>query len=281
VTDRAPHTDLGAFLRTRRGRIGPADVGLPPGLGLRRTPGLRRAELATLAGVSVEYYTRLEQGRETGPSPAVLDALARALRMDEDERAHLYTLADHAARRTVRRPAPSRTVRPGIRQLMQTVRPNPAYVLSRTSDVLAANPEGLALLSGLDTWPAHRRNVVRYTFRHPAARSLFAEWERVARDCVAHLRAVAAADPGSTELADLVGELSAASAEFARLWQHYEVRAKSGADKAFHHPSVGRFTLTSEVLHLGRGDQRLVVYQAVPGSRDEDALTLLALAAAG
>jgi hypothetical protein len=158
---------------------------------------------------------------------------------------------------------------------MATVRPCPAYVLSRPSDVLAANPEGLALLSS----PA--RNGFLYVFRHPAARSLFAQWDRVARDCVAHLRTVAAADPESTELADLVGELSAASTDFARLWQHYEVRAKSGTDKQFHHPSVGRFRLTSEVLHLAGGDQRLVVYQAAPGSRDADALALLALAATG
>src|SRR5207247_2249842 len=143
---------------------------------------------------------------ETGPSRAVLDALARALRLDEDERIHLYALADHAARRTVRRSPPSRTVGAGVRQLMATVRPCPAYVLNRTSDVLAANPEGLALLAGIETWPVHRRNIVRYVFRHPAARSLFAQWDQVARDCVAHLRTVAAADPESTELADLVGE---------------------------------------------------------------------------
>jgi transcriptional regulator with XRE-family HTH domain len=274
---------LGAFLRARRGRLRPADVGLPAGVGLRRTPGLRREELATLAGVSIDYYTRLEQGKERRPSPAVVDALARALRLDDDERAHLHTLADHAARPpSTPPPAPTRAVRPGIRQLLEAVRPSPGFVLSRTSDILAANPEGLALLPGIREWPPRRRNTIRYLFLHPAARKLFAAWEQAARDNVAHLRTVAAADPDAADLAALVRELAERSEEFASLWRHYDVRVKRGADrKTFRHPSVGELTLTSEVLNLAHGEQRLVVYQAAPGSRDRDALTLLAMLAGG
>lgn len=158
----------------------------------------------------------------------------------------------------------------------------PGFVLSRTSDILAANPEGLALLPGIRQWPPRRRNTIRYLFLHPAARELFAAWEQAARDNVAHLRTVAAADPDAADLAALVRELGERSEEFAGLWRHYDVRVKRGADrKTFRHPSVGELTLTSEVLNLAHGEQRLVVYQAAPGSRDRDALTLLAMLAGG
>jgi len=143
-------TELGRFLRTRRAGVRPADVGLPAGTGTRRTPGLRREELATLAGVSIDYYTRLERGKETRPSPAVVDALARALLLDDEEHEFFRALAAQAARRApVPPPPPSRLVRPTVRHLLETLRPNPAYVLSRTNDLLAANPAGLQLLPGL------------------------------------------------------------------------------------------------------------------------------------
>ena len=273
--------ELGGFLRARRGRVRPADVGLPDGVGIRRTPGLRREELATLAGVSIDYYTRLEQGKETRPSAAVVDALARALRLDDDERGHLHALADHAAQRAFRpQPAPSRAVRTTVRQLLETVRPSPAFVLSPTCDVLAANPEGLTLLAGIEDWPPRRRNTIRYLFLHPAARDLFVPWEKAARTSVAHLRTVAAADPDSADLASIVAELTAGSEDFAGLWRRYDVNVKRGTEKTFRHPSVGELTLESEVLHLARGGQRLVVYQAPPGSRDHDALALLTMVAA-
>jgi transcriptional regulator with XRE-family HTH domain len=275
-------TALGDFLRNRRGRLGPAEVGLPPGTGRRQTPGLRREELAALAGISIDYYTRLEQGRDTNPGPGVLDSLASALRLNQDERAHLHSLARNAADRRARHPSrPSRVpVRAGLRQLLETVRPTPAYVLDPTSTILAANAEGIHLLSGLDDWPPERRNLIRYVFTHPAARRVFVSWQPMAEDCIAHLRTVQAADPSSPDLAALVTEACAASPDFAALWTHYDVRVKSGSRRAFHHPAVGRFELTSEILTAVDG-QRFVAFQAEPGSADHDAVTLLALALAG
>jgi len=268
---------MAEFLRIRRGRIGPADVGLPAGMSDRRTPGLRREELAGLAGVSVDYYTRIEQGRETAPSDAVLAALARGLRLSDDEHAHLLALADRAAGRTPRRRAARRRpARPGLRLLLDSVRPSPAYVLSEVNDVLAANPEGLALLPGLGDWPPGQRNINRYAFLHPAARTLFADWDRVARNCVAMLHAaeVTAAEPAAA----LVAELSAASGEFAALWRRHEVWVKRGGETAFRHPVIGSLTLASEVLSTADDGQRLLVYQAAPGTAEHDALILLALA---
>jgi transcriptional regulator with XRE-family HTH domain len=270
---------LGAFLRDRRGRLKPTDVGLPGGGSARRTAGLRREELAALAGVSVDYYTRIEQGRETAPSDAVLEALARVLRLDDHERDYLFALADRAARRSPRRPmTASTTVRPGLRLLLESVRTSPAYVLSQLNDILAANPEGVALLVGIDAWPPDRRNLIRYVFLHPAAREVFVEWERVARNTVAHLRAVSATGPGTTDVTVLVTELSASSAFFAELWRTYDVRTKTGSEVRFRHPAIGEFSLRSEVLGPGPDGQRFVVYQAEPGTRDHDALVLLSMA---
>jgi transcriptional regulator with XRE-family HTH domain len=269
---------MAEFLRARRGRIGPAEVGLPAGPGLRRAPGLRREELAALAGVSVDYYTRIEQGRETAPSDAVLDALARALRLGDDEHDHLLGLADRAAGRTPRR----RPVRPGpagpaLLTLLESVRPGPAYVLTESNDVLAANPEGYALMPGLTDWAPARRNTVRYTFLHPAARGLYADWDRVARNCVAHLHTAELSDPGPT--AALVAELVSASREFAALWARHDVFTKRGGSTAFHHPVIGSVTLPNQVLATPGDGRRVLLYQAAPGTPEHDALVLLALAA--
>jgi transcriptional regulator with XRE-family HTH domain len=273
-------TELGRFLRARRGGLQPADMGLPPGPGARRTPGLRREELAALAGVSIDYYTRLERGKETRPSPAVVDALARALRLDEEEGGYLRALVAQAARRAPEPPAPPpRGVRPSVRLLLETMRPNPAYVLGRTNDLLAANPGGLRLLPGMSDWPARQRNTIRYTFLHPAARSLWHDWEQKARGCVAQLRAVAGNDPDAPDLAALVGELIMKSPDFSRLWDRYEVRRVGAGEKIFQHPDVGLITLTHEVLDVNRsGGQRIVVYAAAPGTPDHDAMVLLDLA---
>ncbi|QIQ07302.1 helix-turn-helix domain-containing protein [Streptomyces liangshanensis] len=264
------------FLRIRRGRIGPADVGLPTGPGARRTPGLRREELAALAGVSVDYYIRIEQGRETAPSDAVLGALARVLRLTADEHAHLLGLADQVAGRTPRRrPADARPAGPGLRLLLESVRPSPAYVLDDVNDVLAANPEGLALMPGLGDSPPGQRNTIRYTFLHAAARTLFADWGRVARNGVAHLRTAQLTAPERT--AALVAELEAASGEFAALWRRHEVAAKRAGETAFRHPVIGPTTLANEVLRpVGEG-QRLLIYQAPPGTAEHNALVLLAM----
>jgi transcriptional regulator with XRE-family HTH domain len=273
--------ELGGFLRARRARLRPGDAGLPPGPGTRRTPGLRREETAALAGLSIDYYIRLEQGKETNPSGPILDGLARALHLNEEENAHLYALANHAAGRTARgSPPASRVVRPGVRQLLETVRPCPAYVLTRTSDLLAANPEALTLFTGLADWPPERRNTIRYTFFHPAARELFAAWDRAAETTAAHLRSLAAEIPDDPALTALISELLDGSSEFTRLWQRHDVRQRRGQPKPFRHPQVGELTLTNEVLHLADG-QRMSVYQAEPGSRDQDALNLLSMIASG
>jgi transcriptional regulator with XRE-family HTH domain len=266
---------LAEFLRIRRGLIGPADVGLPGGLGARRTPGLRREELAALAGMSVDYYTRIEQGRETAPSDAVLGALARALRLTDDEHAHLLGLADRVAGRTSRRrPTDPQPARSGLVLLLDTVRPCPAYVLDDVNNVLAANAEGLALMPGLGDWPAGQRNVIRYTFLHPAARTVFADWDRVARNSVAHLHTAELSAPAPT--AALVTELSAASSEFAALWCGHDVLVKRGGETAFRHPVIGSLTLTNEVLSTASG-QRVLVYQAARGTAEHDALVLLTM----
>jgi transcriptional regulator with XRE-family HTH domain len=277
MTEQQP--ELGRFLRARRAGVSPTDLGLPPGAGLRRTPGLRREELAALAGVSIDYYIRLERGKEKRPSPAVVDALGRALRLDAEELAYLRELAAQSARgasQAAPRPTPSRTVRPTLLRMLEAVRPSPAYLIGRTNDVLAANPGGLLLLPGMADWPARQRNTIRYTFLHPEARDLWPDWETKAKACVAHLRAVAGADPDAPDLAAIVGELVVKSPEFSRMWERYDVRRTGYGQKTFRHPEVGEMTLSHEVLEVLRADsQRVVVYSAEPGTPDHDAMTLL------
>jgi transcriptional regulator with XRE-family HTH domain len=274
-------TELGRFLRARREEVTPEDVGLRAGPGLRRTPGLRREELATLAGVSVDYYTRLERGKETRPSPSVVDAIARALRLDETEHEHLHDLAARAARHPPERPAaPSRSVPPGVKLLLESLRPNPVYVVSRTMDLLAANPGGLRLYAGIEDWPVSQRNLARYVFLHPAARDLFEDWGNQVRGCVARLRALAGTDPDAPDLTQLVGELLLKSPDFARLWERYEVKGHRQGRKTFHHPEVGTLTLGYQSMQLeGTPGQRLNAYYAQPATPDHDAMILLDLAA--
>ncbi|MEU2872220.1 helix-turn-helix transcriptional regulator [Streptomyces olivoreticuli] len=273
-------TELGRFLRARRGQIRPQDVGLPVGTGVRRTPGLRREELATLAGVSVDYYTRLERGRETRPSPAVVAALGKALQLSADALQRLHELVALAAgQASAPSPDPARAVREPVRAMLETMRPSPAYVVSRTNDLLAANRPGLRLFPGITDWPRERRNITRYMFLHPMGRKLYRDWEEMAAHSAAHLRAMAGANPEVPELARLVGELVLKSPEFARLWERYDVRARGGGQKHFQHPEVGSMCLTFEVMTIFRTDgQRLVVYQAPSGTPDHDALLLLDMA---
>ncbi|MER0449874.1 helix-turn-helix transcriptional regulator [Streptomyces sp. Edi4] len=273
-------TELGRFLRARRGRIRPQDVGLPAGTGIRRTPGLRREELATLAGVSVDYYTRLERGRETRPSPAVVAALGEALRLSADALQRLHELVALAGGRApAASPDPAHTVRKSVRVMLETLRPSPAYVVSSVNGLLAANRPGLRLFPGITDWPPERRNVTRYMFLHPMGRKLYRDWERMAAHSAAHLRAMAGADPDLPALAELVGELVMKSPEFARLWERYDVRARSGGEKRFEHPEVGSMRLHFEVMAIFRTDgQRLVTYQAMPGTPDHDAMLLLDMA---
>jgi hypothetical protein len=255
--------------------VRPEEVGLPWGTGLRRTPGLRREEVANLAGVSVDYYTRLERGKETRPSGSVVDALARALRLTQDEHRHIRDLVS-------RRPTPpsraevSRCVRPGVRHLLEALRPNPAYVVSPINDLLAANPAGLRLLAGIDSWPVRQRNIIRYVFLHPTARRLYQDWDEMAPGVVAHLRAMSGEYASAPEFIQLVGDLTVNSSEFARLWERYEVDAHTGGHKRFRHPTVGRLGLGYEAMSLnGTGGQRLIAYYATPNTPDYDAVVLL------
>lgn len=273
-------SELGRFLRSRRERVRPDEVGLPTGPGVRRTPGLRREELATLSGVSIDYYTRLERGKEIHPSDAVLESLGRALRLDGPETEHLRALAATVARGpNARSRSAMRTVRKSAELLVESVRPNPSYVVSRINDLLAWNPAGIALFPGLADWPEHRRNLIRYAFLHPAARTLWMDWEELVAGSAAGLRAMAGADPDAPDLTALVGELAMKSEDFARLWGRYEVRPRSAGQKHFQHPVVGRMTLEYETMQLTETDgQRLVVYLAEPGTPDHDAMVLLDLA---
>ncbi|WP_371774414.1 helix-turn-helix transcriptional regulator [Streptomyces sp. NBC_01438] len=275
-------TELGRFLRARRGQVSPREAGLPAGTGIRRTPGLRREELATLAGVSVDYYTRLERGRETRPSPAVVTALGEVLRLSPDALHRLHELVALAAgQASAPSPDPARAVREPVRTLLERIRPLPAYVVGRTNDLLAANRPGLRLFPGITDWPPERRNLTRYMFLHPMGRGLYRDWAKMAAHSAAHLRAIGGADPDLPELAQLVGELVLKSPEFARLWERYDVRARGGGEKHFQHPEVGSMCLSFEVMDIFRTDgQRLVTYQAVPGTPDYDALLLLDMASA-
>lgn len=273
-------TDLGSFLRARRTHVSPEEAGLRIGPALRRAPGLRREELAMLAGLSIDYYTRLERGREPRPGPAVVDALAGALRLDAQEHEHLRDLVARAGGAREAPATPTRSVRPGVRLLLENLRPNPAHVVSRTSDVLACNPGGMRLLAGLDEWPARRRNVARYVFLHPDAPSLFDDWDEQVRACVGRMRALAGTDPDAPDLAELVDELLLKSPDFARLWDHYDVRLRSHGCRTFHHPEVGDLTLGYQSMHLeDTPGHRLVAYYAEPGTPGYDAMTLLDAAA--
>jgi transcriptional regulator with XRE-family HTH domain len=268
--------ELGQFLKSRRGRVRPGDVELEP-YGRRRVPGLRREELAMLAGVSVDYYVRLEQGRAGHPSEGVLDAIARALRLDDAERAHVFDLS-----RPVRRPRtpPAERVRPEVRRLVDALHELPALVIGRRTDVLAWNPLAAALLADWGALPREQRNTARHFFLDDGARELYVDWDESARATVAWLRLAAGRHPDDASLAELIGELSMKSEAFRQLWPRHDVREKTHGTKRFRHPIVGPLTLAYETLALqGDGDQTLVVYTAEPGSESDTALRLLASAA--
>ncbi|MEU3619415.1 MULTISPECIES: helix-turn-helix transcriptional regulator [unclassified Streptomyces] len=273
----ADGSGLGIFLRTRRAQVAPEGVGLAAGAGLRRTPGLRREELATLAGISIDYYARLERGQETNPSPSVLDALARALRLDEHEHEHLCELAERAARTAPKQSAvPERTVGPGIELMLESLRPNPAYVISRTMDILAGNPGSVRLFAGSEHWPADRLNALRYLFLDPHAPKLFADWDEQVRTCVGRIRALAGTEPDAPGLAQLIDELRLESPEFVRRWRDYDVQPHPRGDKTFHHPEVGDLTLGYQSMQLdATPGHRLVVFYAQAGTPDHDKMLLL------
>ncbi|MGQ4357466.1 helix-turn-helix transcriptional regulator [Streptomyces drozdowiczii] len=265
--------ELGDFLRSRRARISPEDVGLNS-YGRRRVPGLRREEVAQLAGVSVDYYIRLEQGRGPSVSDAVLDAIARVLRLDETEHAHLRTVARPKARKMST--SSVRRVRPGLRLLLDLFDRAPAFVLGRRMDVLAWNALGDAL-GGFSGLPAGERNMPRQAFLAPGARELYPDWPAVAAETVAYLRLDAGLHPDDKELAALVGELSLKSEDFRRLWADHQVKAKTYGVKRMVHPVVGALTLPYETLAVpGEPELSLVVYTPEPGSETAERIALLA-----
>ncbi|WP_103340503.1 helix-turn-helix transcriptional regulator [Amycolatopsis sp. CA-126428] len=266
---------LGEFLRARREQVGPEELGLPPG-GSRRVAGLRREEVALLAGVSTDYYVRLEQGRERNPSAQVVDALARGLALDEDASAHLHRLAQPAPGRRRRARRPER-VSPNLLRLMDGWPDTPALVLGRCLDVLAHNTLGQALFAG----HAHSGDLIRLVFLDPDAREFYPDWERVAVNTVGGLRAAAGIDPDDPQLIDTVGELSVKSADFRRLWARHDIRQKTHETKRFRHRLVGELELSYEALTVNSAPgQQLIVYQAEPGSPSEAALALLGSLAA-
>jgi transcriptional regulator with XRE-family HTH domain len=265
---------LGEYLRARRQALAPHRVGFPDA-GRRRTPGLRREELAVLTGISTDYYIRLEQGRERSPSAQVLDALARALLLEPDATAYLHALthASHARRRT----RPTEHASAALQQLLESWPNNPAFVLGRFNDVLARNRMAAALYGGLSITD----NLTRAVFLDPAARDFFPEWDRVAWSSAAALRAAAGPDLDDPRLLDLVDELSAGSPEFPALWARHDVREKTSTSKAFCHADVGPLTLTHQSFAVnGAPGKELVVYNAEPGSASAQALALLGSLAA-
>jgi transcriptional regulator with XRE-family HTH domain len=270
-------TGLGEYLRARRALVRPEDAGLTT-VGRRRVPGLRRAELATLAGISSEYYLRLEQGHDQHPSPQVIDAVARALQLDEDATAYLHVLAQPEA--AARRRAQVEHAPPSIEQLIAAWPGTPAFVQNRHLDVLAVN----ALASALSPVFSPGVNLVRATFLDPRARRLLSgDQDGAEARAVARLRALAGPDAGDPRLVELVGELSARSDRFRRLWARHDVEVAAFPARTFSHPLVGSLELQAEWLAVtGAEGQFLVVYHAAPGSPSEQALTRLArLAAAG
>jgi transcriptional regulator with XRE-family HTH domain len=269
--------EIRQFLTSRRARITPGQAGLPTYGANRRVPGLRREEVALLAGVSVDYYTRLERGNLSGVSEAVLDALAQALQLDEAERGHLFDLA-RSANPTARprRGAVKQGVRPSVQRIMDAL-DAPADVRNGRGDILAANRLGYALYSELYIDPVRPANVARFLFLSPRAREFFPDWEGVANDLVASLRTVAGRNPHDRGLQDLVGELSTRSQEFRTRWAAHNVRQHQTGRKRLHHPVVGDLELTYEVLALPADPGlSLVVYGAEPGSASQDGLKLLA-----
>ncbi|QYN37873.1 helix-turn-helix transcriptional regulator [Pseudonocardia sp. DSM 110487] len=266
------------FLSSRRAKITPQQAGLAIFGRNRRVPGLRRSEVADLAGVSVEYYAQLERGDLRGVSDSVLEALARALKLDEAERAHLTDLAHAAgpAPRTRRKP-PTQAVRPSVQRILDGMTEVPAFVLNGRLDVLAANPLAVALFAPVFADPARPVNHARFNFLDPRAHDFWIDWERAADDAVATLRTAAGRNPYDKELTDLVGELCTRSDAFRVRWAAHDVHLHRTGIKHIRHPVVGELHLSYEVMELPADPgQALVAFSAEKGTPDDDALRLLA-----
>ncbi|WP_327325703.1 helix-turn-helix transcriptional regulator [Streptomyces sp. NBC_01210] len=268
--------ELSEFLRSRRARLQPEDVGLPQLGRHRRVPGLRREELAQLAGVSVAYYTRLEQGNGRNVSTEVLDAIARALRLSDVERDHLSHLAKPKQKKHRRMGRPQQ-LRPAVQQLMDAMDGVPAYVLGRRLDILGWNRMARALLGDFAALPPQERNMARLVFLDPNAPDLYVDWECKATEVVSFLRMYAGCSADDPQLPALIGDLSVKSEEFRKLWAAHTVQDKGHGTKRLHHPLVGEMTLSYETLRLPDDhDLSLVTYHAEPGTRAAESLRLLA-----
>jgi transcriptional regulator with XRE-family HTH domain len=270
-------SEIREFLASRRARITPEQAGLPVFGGTRRVLGLRREEVAMLAGVSVDYYTRLERGNLKGVSDTVLEALARGLGLDEAERAHLFDLARAAGPTTARpRRRSPQEVRPSVQRILDAMTGAPALAQNGRLDVLAANRLGCALYSEMFADPVRPANLARFVFSNPRSRDFFADWDRAANDTVAILRSEAGRDPYDRGLSDLVGELSTRSEEFRTRWAAHNVRIHRAGVKHVRHPVVGDLELTFEMMELSADPGlSILTYSAEPGTRSEEALGLL------
>ncbi|MFB4306520.1 helix-turn-helix transcriptional regulator [Actinomadura sp. GTD37] len=270
----AKNGELREFLRTRRARVRPEDVGIPAG-GRRRVPGLRREEVAMLAAVSLDYYARLEQGRPLQPSDQVLDAIARALRLTGVERLHLHNLVRAAAAP----PEPGGELRlapldAGMRMMLDSLT-FPAIIIDSRGDVHAMNRMGRALLAGLEPMPSEAAGHPRWLFLRPSTRDLLVDWEMNARVSVGVLREAAGRYPNDRRLHALVGELSVASPEFRTWWAEHDVEVPCRGPKRFRHPVVGELTMQVEALQLPDGERWMYAYAPEPGSPSEEAIRLL------
>jgi len=270
--------ELRDFLISRRAKLTPEQAGLSAYGGNRRVSGLRREEVALLAGVSADYYVKLERGNARGVSESVLDSLARALQLDEAERAHLYDLANTVS--AGGRPAkggPKPRVRPSVQRILDSMTTTPAYVRNRRLDILAANQLGRALISPAYADPRRPANLARFMFLDPAAPEYYLDWEPMAGDTVAILRAEAGRDPHDKALQDLVGELSTRSEAFRSRWATHNVRFHRTGVKHLQHPVVGELTLDYEAMELPADTGlTIIAYSAEPATASRDALSLLA-----
>jgi transcriptional regulator with XRE-family HTH domain len=272
-------SDIRAFLTSRRAKIAPEQSGLPAYGGTRRVPGLRRGEVATLAGVSIEYYTRLERGNLAGASEDVLEAVARALQLDEAERSHLFDLARAAGpgRNARRRSVPKQLVRPGVQLALNAITGAPAYVGNGRLDILAANQLGYALYTDMYARPERPANHARFVFLDDRSRSFYPNWTKAADDTVAILHTTAGRDPYDRGLTDLIGELSTRSDDFRTRWAAHNVRQHFTGRKHIHHPIVGELHLLFEAMELSADTGlSLYVFSPEPGTASDDAIRLLA-----
>ncbi|MHC6593447.1 helix-turn-helix transcriptional regulator [Arthrobacter sp. C152] len=270
--------DVRKFLTSRRARLTPEEAGLPAYGGNRRVAGLRREEVAMLAGLSIDYYIRLERGNLSGASDSVLESLARALQLDDAETAHLFDLARAATTAPrVRRKRSPQAVRPSVQRVIDAITTAPAWVRNDRGDVLASNELGRALYLDMMADPVAPPNSARFTFLNPRAREFFRDWERTADDIVAVLRSTAGRNPFDKDLTDLIGELSTRSEEFRARWARHDVKYHRTGRKRLHHPVVGDLDLAFEALELPADPGlRINIYTAEPGTPSEDALKVLA-----